>query len=337
MKAVRFPKPLTVELVDLPSPPLQPGEVRLGVARCAICGSDVRRFQDLIQPGVWPIVVGHECSGTVVEAGPGTRVRVGQRVAVLPIAQTCGKCPACLSGRINYCQDQRRLGPTMQGAFAEELVVHESMVQPIPDAVSFDEAALAEPTSIAVHGANRARVKPGDRVAVLGVGAIGLLLVQVAKAKGASHVLATGRTERKLALARQLGADEVVNVTREEVVSPERARSFDAVIDLVCDQSTVDQGLALAGWGSSIAFIASPNRGSVVQISLSDPNLGREVSVGKSSLCDSDYREVIPLIASGKVRPAPIITHRFSLAEVETALQTVIENRREVVKAILEP
>jgi L-iditol 2-dehydrogenase len=336
MKAARFPRPLTVEFVDLPSPPLKPGEVRLKIARCAICGSDVRRFQNLIQPGVFPIVVGHECSGTVVESASRS-VDVGQRAAIVPIAQTCGQCPACLSGHINYCQNQRRLGPTMQGAFAEELVVHESMIQPIPHTMTFDEAALAEPTSIAVHGANRAGIKPGDRVAVLGAGAIGLLLIQVARAKGASHVLATGRTEKKLRLARELGADVCVDVTREDAVTPERAQSFDAVIDLVCDQSTVDQGLALAGWGSRVIFIASPSRGSAVQISLNDPNLGREILVGKSSLCDSDYREVVPLVASGKVRTAPLITHRFPLSEVEAALHTAIEDRRDSIKIVIEP
>jgi threonine dehydrogenase-like Zn-dependent dehydrogenase len=111
MKAARFPRPLAVEFVDLPSPTLKPGEVRLKIARRAIRGSDVRRFQNLIQPGVFPIVVGHECSGTVVESAS-RGVDVGQRAAIVPIARTCGQCPACLSGHINYCQNQRRLGNT---------------------------------------------------------------------------------------------------------------------------------------------------------------------------------------------------------------------------------
>jgi L-iditol 2-dehydrogenase len=210
------------------------------------------------------------------------------------------------------------------------------MIDPIPDSMSFDEAALAEPVTVAVHAANRARIEPGDRVAILGAGAIGLLLVQVAKAKGASHVLATGRTANKLALARELGADEVVDSTREEVVTPARARSFDAIIDLVCDQSTVDQALALADYGASVMFVAAVARGQTVQINLNDPSLGRELNIGRSNLYDLDYREAIPLIASGKVRTAPLITHRFPLFEAETALRTAIDNRREVVKIMLE-
>ncbi len=336
MKAIRFNRPMEAEIIDIPSPTLQPGEVRVKTGACAICGSDVLRYQDLAALPVFPIIPGHECSGTVVEVGPGTKATIGQRVAIMPII-SCGECRACRTGHFNHCASRRIMGPGMPGGYAEEFVARTSMLRPIPDSLSFEEAALAEPVAVAVHAANRAPVRPGDRVAILGAGSIGMLLQQVVKAKGAAFVMSTGRTDKKLALARQLGADETVNITNEGVVTSERETSFDVVFDLVCDQSTVDQGLALAGRGGFIVFIAGPHRGHPAAVDLHNLNwVNKELRIARSSVYDLDFDEAVPLMASGKVQAGRIISHRYPLVEAAAALQEVIDNRA-VVKAVLFP
>jgi threonine dehydrogenase-like Zn-dependent dehydrogenase len=232
----------------------------------------------------------------------------------------------------------RIMGPTLPGGYAEEVVVRDSMLRPIPDSLSFDDAALAEPLAVAVHAANRGWVGQGDRVAILGIGAIGLLQQQVVKAKGAGFVLVTGRTEKKLAMAEKLGADEIVNVTKEELVTPARANSFDVIIDLVCSQSTIDQGMALAGIGGRIVHIASPDAGQPAILDMHRPEwVRKELAIMKSKIYDMDFDEAVPLMVLGKVKAASIITHRFPLDRVQEALESVIKNRQEVVKAILEP
>ncbi len=342
MKAVRYTGPRQAEIVEIPSRPLQAGEVRVKMARCGICGSDVHRFLDEVLVPVFPITPGHEPAGTVVEVGPGVdtgqypAAKPGQRVAIFPVA-SCAVCPACQAGRPNLCPEMRIMGPGMPGAYAEEVVIPPSMLRALPDNVSFDDAALIEPMAVAIHAANRARLLPGGRVAILGMGTIGLLGSQVVKAKGASYVIGTGRQESKLALAGELGCDETVNITKEEVVTPERADSFDVIIDMVCNQSTVEQGMALANMGGRIIFVASPARGSSTVVDLTSPLwISKELTFGRSKIYDTDFDEAIPLLASGQVKAAAIITHRYRLEETPRALAEIIQDRAHVVKAILD-
>ncbi|MCL4533947.1 MAG: alcohol dehydrogenase catalytic domain-containing protein [Bacteroidetes bacterium] len=334
MKAVRFTGPMEAEVVEMPPPTLQPGEVRVKVARAGICGSDIHRYHGTHFFGTGPIVPGHECAGTVVEVPPGVDAQVGQRVAIMPMT-TCGECPACRQGRLNQCQDVKVMGPHRPGCYAEEVPVLASMLRPLPDEMSFDEGALVEPTAVAVHCVNRGQVEPGERVAVLGAGSIGLLIQQVANAKGAGYIFSTGRVDGKMALARQMGADETANVTREEVVTSERTDAFDLVFDTVCSHSTSEQAIALARPGGRIVILAAPH-GEQIGLNYND-FYRKELAMRAARLYDADFDEAMPLIASGRVRPLPIVTHRYPLADAPRALREVVENRRDVVKVLLLP
>ncbi len=334
MKAVRLNAPLQAEVIDLPSAQVGPGEVRVKVERAGICGSDAHRFKGEHYLARWPGFPGHECSGTVSEVGPGVEVPIGQRVAIMPMF-SCGTCAACRRGEPNHCADLQVLGAHRPGCYAEEIVVAAANLRPLPDGMSMDEGALVEPTGIAVHCANRGQLQPGDRVAILGAGSIGLLIQQVAKARGAGYILATGRVDEKMALARQMGADEIVNATHEAVVSPERADSFDLVFDAVGGQETMDQAISLVRPGGRILALAVPHGGALPL------NYGefyrKELSLRAARLYDADFDEAITLIASGRVKPMPIITHRFALAQAPQALAEVVNNRRQAIKILLEP
>jgi 2-desacetyl-2-hydroxyethyl bacteriochlorophyllide A dehydrogenase len=248
---------------------------------------------------------------------------------------TCGSCVACQRGDTNHCPTLQVFGGARPGAFANEVNVPAGNLRPIPDSMTWDEAVLVEPTGIAVHCCNRAGLAAGDRVAVLGAGSIGLLIQQVAKARGASYILATGRQAGKLALAKQMGADETVDTSHQEVVTEERLSTFDLVFDCIGGDQAIDQAIKLLRPGGRILALAVPHTGA---LSLNYGEFYRkELTMRGARLYDSDFDEAITLIASGQVKPLPIITHRFSLDQGPQALLEVVNNRQEAIKILLIP
>src|SRR6266704_353164 len=205
-----------VTLQERPVPLPGPGEVLVQVAAVGTCGSDVHYYEhgrigDFVVES--PLVLGHEPSGVVVAAGPGAdRHEPGQRVSIEPGVPDF-TCECCRAGRYNLCPRMRFFGtPPIDGAFCEYVVVHEQFAYPVPDSLSDDAAALVEPLSVGVWACRKARVGPGSRVLVVGAGPIGLVCLQAARACGATYVAVTDVNPRRLELARELGASEVVNV-----------------------------------------------------------------------------------------------------------------------------
>ncbi len=334
MKAVRLNGPFQAEVVEVAEPQLQPGEAMVKVACAGICGSDLHRYQGDHYSVKWPSMPGHECSGTVMEVSPGVDAAVGQRVAIMPMSY-CGTCPTCLQGEINNCADVKVLGAHIPGCFTEQIAVPTSMLRSLPENVSLEEGAVVEPTGVAVHCVNRGQVHTGDKVAVLGAGTIGMLIQQAARAKGAGYILSTGRSEEKMVLARRLGADETVIATKEEVVTGQRTSSFDAVFDAVGSQATAEQAIALARRGGRIVFLAVPH-GEAISIDYATA-YSKELSLFVSRLYNADFDEAIQLIATGQVKAADIITHRFPLIRANQAFLEVANNRRGAIKVLLVP
>jgi 2-desacetyl-2-hydroxyethyl bacteriochlorophyllide A dehydrogenase len=334
MKYIQINAPLQAEVMEGPSALLQAGEVRVKVVRAGICGSDAHRFKGDHYLATWPGRPGHEFAGTVTEAAPDVTIPIRERVVIMPMI-TCGTCPACQRGDTNHCPSLQVVGAHRPGAFASEAVVPATALRSIPYSMSWDEAVLVEPTGIAVHCCHRGDLAAGDRVAVLGAGCIGLLIQQVAKAKGAAFILATGRQEGKLGLARQMGADDTVDVTKQEVVTPERTGSFDLIFDCIGSEEAMEQAIQLARPGGRIVALAVPHMGAL------PINYGelyrKELSLRASRLYDGDFDEAIPLIASGQVKPLPIVTHRFPLEQGVEAMMEVVSNRRDAIKILLIP
>ncbi|MDO5134471.1 MAG: zinc-dependent alcohol dehydrogenase family protein [Eubacteriales bacterium] len=194
-------------------------EVLIKVMACGVCGSDVHIYEGdqgstMPEP---PLIQGHEFSGIVVEAGPGVEtVQVGDRVCIDP-AENCNECYYCQSGMMGHCSHMGAVGTTLDGGFAQYCKVKARLVHKLADDVSFIEGAMAEPLACCINGADRSEVKVGDNVLIYGGGMIGLLFVQLEKLKGASHVILVEPIESKRRIALELGADMVIDPTKEDV------------------------------------------------------------------------------------------------------------------------
>ena len=216
MKALVITGVSEVELQDLEIPKYKDDEVLINVKYCGICGSDVPRALD---GGVhsFPIVVGHEFSGEVVEVGANVKdVVVGDRVtagALLP----CGECEACKKGRPAMCTNYGFIGSRQNGAMAEYVAVKAENIVKLPDEVDYKEGAMIEPLTVALHGVQRINFKAGATAVVFGAGTIGLLALQCLKAVGAGKVYVVDVVDKKLELAMKLGADDVINSMKVNV------------------------------------------------------------------------------------------------------------------------
>jgi threonine dehydrogenase-like Zn-dependent dehydrogenase len=215
MRAARVSEPGRVEIVDLERRRLRDGEVRLAVDAVGVCGSDVALWAGRHPYAVYPVIPGHELGGHVLEAAQGVELTPGQKVTVRPIL-TCGRCTACREGRFNHCPEVRVLGVHLDGGMAEEIVVPQTTVFPVPEDVPPEAAAIVEPTAVAVHVCHRAGLEAGDSLAILGTVMVGLLCLQVGKAWGAGRVFGVDREPSRLALASELGADRVLDNRRDD-------------------------------------------------------------------------------------------------------------------------
>lgn len=187
-----------------------PGEVLVKVAMCGVCGTDMRIWRAL-EPGARNISLGHEFAGEVVSLGEGVKnYLVGDRVVIDPNIY-CHTCEYCLNGQVNLCENLRALGVDINGGFAQYCVVPVTQLQKIPDSLSFKDAAFVEPIACALNGIDRAEVKPGQSVLIIGAGPIGLLMLQLVKISGAGRIMVSERVASRRNKALELGADETYN------------------------------------------------------------------------------------------------------------------------------
>jgi len=211
-----------LELREVPEPQPGPGEVKIEIAACGICGTDIHVRHD--QFPYWPpVILGHEFTGTVVEAGPDCRrSKVGDRVVAEPHTLACGQCALCRTGNIQICPEKRSPGWGIDGAMTKYICYPERLLHKIPVTMSFDQAALVEPTGNAVADViERTRIMPGDFAVVIGPGPIGLLSAMVARAAGAREVAIIGTpgdVTLRLAKAKELGFTQLINIAETNPV-----------------------------------------------------------------------------------------------------------------------
>ncbi len=317
MRAVQIEKPGSVLVGDLPDPKPGPSEVLVGVEACGVCGTDLHIADGEFAPTPYPIVPGHEFSGTVLEMGPdvATGITVGARVAVDP-SLFCGHCPACRSGRGNLCANWGATGDTVDGAFAERVAVPAVNAYRLPDPVSFEQGALVEPLSCAVHGIRRLGVEVGESVLVVGAGTMGLLLIQLLERAGA-RVVAVDRVEAKTTLAESMGARRTA--TSVDALDGEQ---FDAVVDVTGVPAVIEQGLdAVRRGGRFLVFGVAPAE---ARVALSPFRVyNDEITVIGSMAVLHSFGAALDLIAAGIVRTDRLVSHRLPLHEYERALETV--------------
>lgn len=317
---------LRCEEAAKPSP--RPGEALVSVHACGVCGSDVPR---VFSKGTYrfPTIPGHEFSGEVVAAGADAdRARIGERVAVFPLIP-CGKCPACLVGAYAQCDNYDYLGSRSDGAFAEYVCAPVWNLIPIPDGVSYEEAAMVEPAAVAVHALRQAGVDTGDVVLIFGAGPIGLMLAMWARLSGASKTLLVDIDDEKLAFARKLGFGEVVNPANAPVsywlerIAP---RGADVAIEASGSPAAFEQCMLNARTFGKVVLMGNPAGDMKLSQKAYWAILRRELKVcgtwnsSYAELPRNEWRLALDAMASGQLNVKPLITHRVSFDALPDAL-----------------
>ena len=247
--------------IETPSP--KAGEVKVRVRFSGICGSDVPR---VLYHGVhfYPIVLGHEFSGDVVEVGEGvTKVKVGQRVSGAPLIP-CMKCDDCQNGNFSLCKHYSFVGSRQNGSDADYVVLPEKNVVPFDPSISYEQGAMFEPSTVALHGLFQNDYQGGRNVAVLGCGTIGIFTMQWAKIFGARKVVVFDIMDERLALATRMGADAVVNSSKEgfmeEAMALTDGKGFDFVFESAGQVPTMQMAVQLAANKAHVCFIGTPHK-----------------------------------------------------------------------------
>ena len=312
MRALQLVAPSELAVVDLPQPQPGPGEVRLRVKACGICGSDLHGMDGSSGRRIPPLVMGHEASGIVDAVGEGVSAwQAGDRVT-FDSTVWCGECGYCREGRVNLCDSRQVVGVACaefrrDGAFAEYVTVPQRILHRLPDRLSFEEAAFAEPVGVALHAVRRAGQMSGTTVLVVGAGLIGLLIVQALKRAGAAKVLAVDLDEGRLTLARELGADETA------IGGPGLAPfEVDVAMEVVGAAPTVDFAIRSVRKGGRVVLVGNlaPNVPLPLQVVVT-----RELDVLGSCAIAGEYPEALEAIASGSIRVRPLISAAVDLED----------------------
>ncbi len=328
-----------VELKEWPDPSPGPGEVKLKIAAAGICGTDLH-----ILEGTWacqpPVVIGHEFCGTVVDADPGVKeFSLGDRVVASNPAKTCGKCGHCRAGNPFMCSQRVSAGFMIDGAFAEYLCIRASQCHLLPDNVSFRQAALGEPLSVAVHAAiEQTTVHSGDLVLVSGPGCVGLLTMLIAKLEGAQVIVAgIDKDKRRLALAKKLGADVVVDTTREDLREIIQKRGNGEGADLVYECSGASSSL-------DMCWEAVRKEGTLVPVGIypgpitTDFNkitMGELKVIGSYGYVWTSWQRSLRILEEGKIATDSLISHEFPLNEFNEAFRVTGDGS--ATKVVLNP
>ena len=311
-----------MEVQDAPDPEPREGEVVIGTRASAICGSDLHGFREASPRRIPPLVMGHETIGTIDGVGPGVdEGRLGERVVLKPILP-CGRCPRCLEGRTNICENVRLVGRDLPGGFAERFVVPTEAAVPIPDPLADEVGTLIEPTANAVHVTSRS-IRGGDRVVVLGAGPIGALIARLAVLAGASSVLSVDPVGVRRQLAEAQGAMTVDPEAAEAAVSELTAgRGADVVIDAVGLPTTMAPGLrsVRAGGRVEVVGLGAPS-GDVDLFAI----IGKEIGLtGSFAWTDTEFDRAIELVSSGAIDPTGWIS-TMPLADGQRAFEELVD------------
>lgn len=319
-----------VAYMTVADPVLEPGDMLLKVRAATICGTDIRILRGTKTAGIrYPSILGHEFSGEIVDAGGNRRFAKGQPVCVCP-QFACGHCAYCLRGVENLCRNLSAVGYDIDGAFADYVRipargVSAGNVVPVPEGLSFEAAALAEPLACVINGQEIAGVKMGDVVVILGAGPIGLLHVKLARFSGARRIIVSepNALRRKAALAE--GADVAVDPASDDLSDVVGAASgglgADVAICAVGVPSLANDAIRLVRKRGRVSLFAGYSSESRADLDVNAVHYGELVITGSFGLTRLQFDCALKLMASGHLKLDSLLTHRFGLADIETALQ----------------
>lgn len=333
MKALRLHDKGELRLHDEDEPVSADGEVMLRVTAVGLCGSDVHWYEEA---GIGdarldrPLVLGHEFAG-IIDSGH----RQGQRVAVDP-AVACRECRHCLEGNPNFCENMRFAGHgAVDGALREKLCWPEFLVHRLPDDLTDIDGAMLEPLGVVLHALNLGHVLPGMSVGIFGCGPIGLMLVQLSRASGATRIIATDRLPHRLDAAREFGATHIIRADQgqenEEIAAAAGRDGVDIAFEAAGDNNAVESAIGAARPGGKVLLIGIP-ADDRTQFSASVARR-KGLTLKLVRRMKHTYPRAIRLIQSGVVEASALVTHRFPLAQYRTAFETA--RNREGIKVVM--
>lgn len=343
MKALLLTEYSHFEYTDVPTPEINPNDVLIAVEACGICGSDIHGMDGSSGRRIPPLIMGHEAAGVISAVGdqvtdwqPGDRVTFDSTVY-------CGRCFFCRRGEINLCDDRRVLGVScddyrQHGAFAEYVVVPQHILYPIPDALSFEQAAFVEPVSIAVHAVERTPISLNDSAVVVGSGMIGLLVIQTLRAAGCGRIIAVDLDQARLDLAVKLGADEglrsdIVDVAAE-VQRRTHGRGADVAFEVVGISPTLKLATAVLRKGGSLTLVG--NLSAMAELPL-QAVVTRELTLYGSCASQGEYPACLDLIARGKIDVESLMSAVAPLSDGAGWFDRLYSGEAGLLKVILTP
>ena len=343
MKALALREYGRFEVEDAPMPKIGPEDVLIAVKACGICGSDVHGMDGSTGRRRPPIIMGHEAAGVIAETGAKvSKWRKGDRVT-FDSTLYCGECWYCRRGEINLCDNRRVLGVSCEeyrrdGAFAEYVAVPQRILYRLPDAVTFEQAAMVEALSIAVHAVRRAPASPGDTAVVVGVGMIGLLVVQALRAAGCGRIVAVDLEQDKLGLAGKFGADAAFKADAcdvvEEVKRLTNGRGADLAFEVVGITPTVKTSVDCLRKGGALTLVG--NISPAVELPLQTV-VTRQLTLFGSCASSGEYPACLDLIARGVVNVDALISAVAPLSEGAAWFERLYKKEPGLMKVILKP
>jgi L-iditol 2-dehydrogenase len=335
MRAAVLHGPGKVVLEERPVPEPGPGEVVVRVTSVGVCGSDTHyydhgRIGRFVVDG--PLVLGHEAAGEVVAVGPGVASPpVGQRVSIEPGVPDL-TCAQCLAGRYNLCPGMRFFAtPPVDGALAEYVVVHAAFAHPVPDGLSDDAAALLEPLSVGIWACRKGGVTAGSRVLVTGAGPIGLVSVQAALAFGATEVVVSDVNPARLAIARELGATDVVDARTADVT--DLLRPPDVLLECSGHPPAIGQALRALDRAGRAVLVGMGGDEVALPLSVVQE---RELEITGTFRYAGTWPTAIALVAAGRIDLDRLVTGTYGLHQAEEALTAGRRDPRSV-KVVVHP
>ena len=343
MKSLVLEKYNEFTLRETPLPELKPGWVLIKVEACGICGSDVHGMDGSTGRRQPPVIMGHEASGIIHQVSAEVHGwKVGDRVT-FDSTISCGECYYCKRGDINLCDNRRVLGVScneyrQNGAFAEYVAVPAHILYAIPENISFEQAAMIEAVSVAVHAVAISQVKSDDAAVVIGCGMIGLLCIQALKAAGCKKVIAIDLIAAKLEVAVELGADLVLQsndpALTSKILSETENRGADLVLEVVGIESTVNQAVDCTRKGGTVTLVG--NLSSEVKFPLQKV-VTRQLKVQGSCASAGEYPLCLELISAGKIKVDLLISKVAPLEEGNEWFHRLYNKEEGLMKVILKP
>jgi threonine dehydrogenase-like Zn-dependent dehydrogenase len=338
------PRNMEIQTTSVPDP--APGEVLIEVGVAGICGSELSGYlgqNSLRKP---PLIMGHEAAGRIIQIqtdggslalADGSQPQIGMRVTFNPLL-VCGLCDRCRAGYTNLCRNRRLIGAHRPGAFARFVAVPATQCWPLSDDLSLETGALTEPLACSVRAVSLSQVRPGNRLFILGMGAIGLFCLAVAKALGVEQIYVSDMAPSRLAIARSWGAQETIDAGKQDVLAAIRELSpggVDAVIDAVGSTATRQQALSSVVPGSRVVFIGLHTADSSLDLSYL---VRQEITIaGSYAYTQTDFAHAFDLLKQGLLCSSSDWVEERPLAGGGSAFSELVDGTAMATKIMLRP